>query len=69
MKYFVWYSVGKFDAEQLAVFDDEVTVIDLLNMHAGNPAFTFRVVRGEEIEFVAKTVATRYARAEATAHR
>ena len=50
-KYYVRYSVGKYDGEWNEDFVDIAQVEALLSRHATNPEFTFDVIYGERIEF------------------
>jgi hypothetical protein len=50
-RYFVRYSVGKYDDEENEEFVDLAQVEELLSRHAANPEFFYDVVYGERIEF------------------
>ncbi len=63
MKFFVWYSTGKYDPPELKEFDDEAEVLKLLRTYAGNPSFEFKVIQGSEIKFEPVSVATDFRRA------
>lgn len=62
MKFYVWWSTGKYDGEILSVFDREADVLELLNTHAKNTDFEFTVVRGEELKFKPVAVVQAYER-------
>lgn len=60
MSFFVWYSLGQYDGEELIAFTTERSLIEFLNTHANNQHFTFRVVEGVERKFRPLKVATQY---------
>ena len=62
MKYFVWWSTGKYDAHIMSIFDHEKDVLELLNKHADNTEFQFTVVEGSEIKFKPVTIVHAYER-------
>ena len=61
-RYFVFYSTEKYEADAEAELETEEQVIALLNEHAGNPDFTFKVIEGRRVEFEPVSVATQYRR-------
>lgn len=50
-RYFVRYSVGRYDGDENVEFIDIAQVEGLLSRHATNPEFFFDVIYGERIEF------------------
>jgi hypothetical protein len=50
-RYFVRYSVGRYDGEENEEFIDLAQVEELLSRHSSNPEFFFDVIYGERIEF------------------
>jgi len=64
MKYYVWWSTGQYDGDNLSVFGIEQKVIELLNKYAGNSDFEFKVIYGKEVNFKAVKTATVYKRDE-----
>lgn len=64
VRFYVWFSTGKYDPMCLSDFDTEKQVIAFLNEHAANDEFSFTVVHGSEVRFKPVTTAVSYKRAD-----
>ena len=51
MKWHVIFSTGPYDGDLYEVFDGMEDVLALLDSHASNENFTFRVIHGDEVYF------------------
>ncbi len=62
MKWWVYYSTGKYDEDNLKEFDTELQVLTFLNNHTNNPEFTFQVIEGREVKYRPVEVVLKYQR-------
>ena len=62
-KYYVWWSTGRYEGQNLSTLDTEKDVVALLNKYAKNTEFTFCVVHGKEVNFKPVEVVQAYEKA------
>jgi len=64
-KFYLWYSVGKFDPWVLEQFDNNDGVERFMNRYAENQELKFTVVAGVGIKYAPAQVVMKFARAQA----
>ena len=62
MKFFLWFSTGKYEGQTLEQFDKIDELLDFVNARVDNPDFRFRVVEGREITLKPVSIVTQYVR-------
>ena len=63
MKYYIYWSSGRYEGQNFDTFDTEKDVLAFLNAHATNTDFDFRVVEGREVKFKPVSVVQAYQKA------
>lgn len=46
MKYFIWWKNYHYDEREMSEFQDANTLMEFVNKNAGNPDFSFTIVKG-----------------------